>query len=178
VLRVREVRAFAATLEKDEFGQQVGPFVLIRRPPEVQLQRAAMQHTAETTIIGSHKKASLMRELLLMVRHFDDLAVCALPPVADGSEIIVGRGSECDLVLDDPSVTKRHAVLRWDTARRQCAVEDLGSTNGTFVNSEPIERGQKIKLSDGDSVTFGDAEFLYFLSDSFYAQLASGGLTA
>jgi diguanylate cyclase (GGDEF)-like protein len=68
------------------------------------------------------------------------------------AEHYVGRRTDLDLHIDVDSVSRRHARL-WRHVD-DWWVEDLGSTNGTFVNDEPIDRR---KLEDGDIVRFGEA---------------------
>jgi pSer/pThr/pTyr-binding forkhead associated (FHA) protein len=69
--------------------------------------------------------------------------------------VVAGRGDHADLKIDDPSVSSTHAEL----VRRGGVihVKDLGSTNGTFVNSSRISA--ETELHDGDLVTFGEAAF-------------------
>ena len=74
--------------------------------------------------------------------------------------MFVGRGHECDVVLDDPLVSRRHAVLF--TERDGVLVEDLGSRNGTLVNGIRIDA--PVSLADGDRVTIGAHSFLLALS--------------
>jgi pSer/pThr/pTyr-binding forkhead associated (FHA) protein len=70
----------------------------------------------------------------------------------------VGRSPDCDVFLDDVTVSRRHAqVLRRDG---QFVIEDKGSLNGTFVNRRRIESGA---LEDGDEVQIGKYK-LTFLS--------------
>ena len=70
----------------------------------------------------------------------------------------VGRSPDCDVFLDDVTVSRRHAqVLRRDG---QFVIEDEGSLNGTFVNRRRIESGA---LEDGDEVQIGKYK-LTFLS--------------
>ena len=70
----------------------------------------------------------------------------------------VGRRTDLDFHIDVDSVSRRHAKLV--RHGEDWWVEDLASTNGTFVNDEPIHRR---KLDDGDIVRFGEA-VLKFLS--------------
>ena len=67
-----------------------------------------------------------------------------------GVEMAIGR-QDGDLVLEDPEVSRRHAVLR--RSGESVVVEDLDSTNGTFVNGERI-RGP-ITVGAGDQVRVG-----------------------
>jgi diguanylate cyclase (GGDEF)-like protein len=73
-------------------------------------------------------------------------------------EHVVGRLAELDIPIESDSVSRRHA--RFYRADDGWAVEDLGSTNGTFVNDLQVD---KRTLRDGDLVRFGGA-ILKFLS--------------
>jgi two-component system, cell cycle response regulator len=75
-------------------------------------------------------------------------------------EVVVGRGSDCDIQIDRDSVSRRHA--RIFRVGEQWFVEDLGSTNGSYINDMPIQRSP---LRDGDFVKIGSAIFK-FLSGS------------
>ncbi len=70
-------------------------------------------------------------------------------------ELTVGREG-CDVVLPDPQVSRRHAVLRPRDGAVE--VEDLGSTNGTWVNDAPA-RGA-VLLGVGDVVRFGSTRWM------------------
>jgi pSer/pThr/pTyr-binding forkhead associated (FHA) protein len=71
-------------------------------------------------------------------------------PVGTRAEIIVGRSSELDMVLVEDMVSRRHARIECDDDH--ILIEDLGSTNGTFVNGEKIKRAA---LKEGDRVLIG-----------------------
>jgi Protein of unknown function (DUF3662)/FHA domain len=75
---------------------------------------------------------------------------------------ILGRGTDCDLRLVDPGVSRHHAELRVEGD--EVILVDLGSTNGTFVNGQPIRR---ISLTDGTRVTLGRTT-LVFRRDGIY----------
>ena len=71
-------------------------------------------------------------------------------PLGLEPEIVVGRSSDLDMVLVEDMVSRRHA--RIVVAGDQITIEDLGSTNGTFVNGEKIARAS---LKEGDRVLIG-----------------------
>jgi hypothetical protein len=70
--------------------------------------------------------------------------------VVTGEPFVIGRSRECDLVLDDPNVSRRHAELRREDGG--WAVRDLGSTNGIKLNGRRSRGGP---LSPGDEITLG-----------------------
>ena len=65
----------------------------------------------------------------------------------------LGRDVNNAIVVEDPFASGEHAVLTY--RGRGWYVEDLGSTNGTFVSDQALERGRKHELRDGDSIRFG-----------------------
>ena len=69
--------------------------------------------------------------------------------VAD-KPLVVGRLSECDIVINNSSVSRRHAEF-WRTPQG-VAIRDLGSTNGTFVNGHKVDA---VSLSPRDEVEIG-----------------------
>lgn len=169
MLLVREVHALAGNLSQEDFRRQIGPFVLVRRPPDPKIARVALRMGAQRTRLSRSAAESkiLMAEL---IQEFDDLAVATLPPIQGSEELQVGRLPDNDLVVDDPSVSKRHAVLRWDSVARRCVVTDMGSRNGTLVNAEYI-RDPNTLVSDGDMLSFGDAQFCFLETPSLLAML-------
>jgi len=69
----------------------------------------------------------------------------------------IGRGSDVDLSIDDEYVSTRHAVLIWDDETRTMTVEDIGSTNGTYVNGHTIGYSPH-RLTVGDVVRVGHTD--------------------
>jgi Protein of unknown function (DUF3662)/FHA domain len=79
-----------------------------------------------------------------------------LVPPAGG---VVGRSRDCEIVLDDAGVSRRHAEIR--PSHDGWTVEDLGSTNGVLVNGQPTRGAQS--LQSGDRVELGSTEMVFEL---------------
>lgn len=75
--------------------------------------------------------------------------------LARGVSAVVGRSSECEVVVRDRSLSRGHFRIAWDGA--VCHLSDLGSTNGTRVNGEPVQ-GAILRI--GDEIAAGDTVFL------------------
>ncbi|MDQ4049716.1 MAG: FHA domain-containing protein, partial [Actinomycetota bacterium] len=75
--------------------------------------------------------------------------------IALDREMTVGR-ADCDITLDDRQVSRRHLALR--PADTELQVEDLGSSNGTFVNGRRID--ETVSAGDGDVVQLGTSELI------------------
>src|SRR5882724_2346687 len=71
-------------------------------------------------------------------------------PLGEGQEIVIGRSSELDMVLVEEMVSRKHARIALSDG--VINIEDLGSTNGTFVNGEKVQQGN---LREGDRVLIG-----------------------
>jgi pSer/pThr/pTyr-binding forkhead associated (FHA) protein len=82
-------------------------------------------------------------------------------PLPNNKEIVVGRSSELDMVLVEDMVSRRHAKMT--VTGDQIFIQDLGSTNGTFVNGEKIKRS---RLQEGDRILIGTSIIKLVASDS------------
>lgn len=81
-------------------------------------------------------------------------------PISPDKPIVVGRSSDLDMVLVEDMVSRKHARIAMQTG--EVWIEDLGSTNGTFVNGEKIKRA---KLKEGDRVLIGTSILKLIASD-------------
>lgn len=166
---IRELRAVAHSLTVAQFRQQLGPFALVQKPTDPEVAELAAQLGVDAT--GGRLRWTPSTELFVtLMMEFEHLQVTSLPPLDVQAELTVGRLPDSDLVIDDPSVSKRHAVLRWDGAQGKCRVCDMGSTNGTCVNGVTL-RAREAGLNDGDLVVFGDASYLYLIAETLYCKL-------
>jgi len=94
------------------------------------------------------------------------------PPLrldASGRALILGRGYDCDLIVESDTVSKQHASLAWDRASRRVQVTDLGSSNGTYLDGARISNGNA-RL--GSRLRFGTVDYKIAVAP---ARAASGG---
>lgn len=68
-------------------------------------------------------------------------------------EALIGRALTADIVLEEPEVAMRHAVVRWDG--KAWRIEDLGSVSGTTVNDNRLSPHQPLPLRSGDIICVG-----------------------
>lgn len=72
-------------------------------------------------------------------------------------EVTIGRHQSADITVNHPTVSRLHARLSLRDGRY--VIEDLASSNGTYVNGEAVEIGQPRALSAGDAIRIGPARF-------------------
>lgn len=123
----------------------------------------------EAEITGQHPAPALSAEA--------QAAVDALPPgsallivrrgpnsgsrfLLDGELTTAGRHPQCDIFLDDVTVSRRHVEFRREQDGTFTA-SDVGSLNGTYVNREPID---STVLANGDEVQIGKYRLVFFAS--------------
>lgn len=82
------------------------------------------------------------------------IPVIALPPDV-AQRVTIGRATDCDCVISEPTVSRRHAELRRDEER--WLLRDLGSRNGTRVNGMRV--AAQTPVYPGDRIALGDARF-------------------
>ncbi len=80
-----------------------------------------------------------------------------IPEGQGPAELILGRAPDCQIVIPSAAVSRRHARLR--RLDEGLVIEDLGSSNGTFVNGEKISTPKGLK--DGDRISFGTVELVF-----------------
>ena len=77
-------------------------------------------------------------------------------PLVEGDNVL-GRDEDATLRIDDPSVSRRHAVVR--VRGGEASLEDLGSKNGTFLKDTRVEAS--VALEDGDVFALGEVALLF-----------------
>lgn len=74
----------------------------------------------------------------------------------DKKEYIIGRANECDFIIDGKEVSRRHARIYYGNGKFK--IEDLNSTNGTFVNGKQIKSAE---LKHGDEINIGNFTIIF-----------------
>ncbi len=77
--------------------------------------------------------------------------------IREDRKYTVGRGETCHLRIPLASVSREHATIFFDEEEDELMIEDLGSSNGTFVNRERID--EPMELTPGDVVQIGNVPF-------------------
>lgn len=131
--------------------------------------RITLGHSVEMPWPRSKPTASVSPFTPLDPRHDSVQVSVAL----HGNVIVLGRDPECDHVLDYPMVSWRHARITRDGS--SLIVEDLNSSNGTFVNGERIRERTEVK--PGDVVGLGSYQFLLGADGCFRKRDYRGDLT-
>ena len=133
----------------------------------------------ETTIIGmpaiqipvttSGERPLTQEDLQTISRLADDTALLIATRGAlsgsryllDEDEVTVGRDPRADILLDDSTVSRQHAVFRRENGAY--TVIDAGSLNGTYVNRQRVD---KATLKNGDEIMIGKFHLIYFTNSA------------
>lgn len=155
----------------EDLGSSNGVFVNGRRIHEVyQIQRSAQVKVGDYYLHiegGSGGSEEVVHcSLIGQNLAFTDQVFKVSRPVT-----LVGRGKNCSLTLIDPSISRVHSKLTVERGG-SLTLEDLKSSNGTFVNGERIESAT---IEAGDVIRFGNAEMLVEVPKSL-AGTGFGGL--
>jgi pSer/pThr/pTyr-binding forkhead associated (FHA) protein len=74
---------------------------------------------------------------------------------------LIGRGNSCDIVIEDPLISREHCVIEYDDGGYY--LRDLGSKNGTVLNRKPLSR--RAALYYGDRILLGDTILRFLLEE-------------
>jgi FHA domain len=122
----------------------------LRRGSEPAYEDATGMHHATAGLSESSDGAPRLR-----VATAAGLRSGAAYDLSDGA--LLGRGDSADIRLEDTFASSAHARLF--TQGEVIVLEDLGSTNGTYLNGEPLRGPQPLHV--GDSIRIGDSEFTF-----------------
>src|SRR5215813_7868616 len=114
-------------------------------------------------MIDSQLSSSTQRTEALLVHHSNPSLHFQFPetPLSETTPLTIGRQAGVHLLIDEGSISRRHAVIGY--INKQYMVQDLGSTNGTFVNNKRVDLAQPCVLQSNDILRFGNLVTCKFL---------------
>lgn len=137
-------------------------YAAVIRPLQVLVMVVAILFFARVLRVASVQARPIDYEPKSRRRRKGNLALEFIEPLERGGErvdvevgVTIGRGDACDLRLQDTYLSSRHARIANDDG--DLSIEDLGSTNGTYVNQELVKG--RVHLERGDVVQVGGVLF-------------------
>ena len=143
-------------LRLGEFGIQTR----LVKPPARQGEQPSQGEEGHTMVYSVPPKQTKSRKRQPAASLVETKAIVSLDDrryVLDGPTAVLGRSRECECVLNDPNVSRRHAELRRGPTG-DWQIVDLGSTNGVKVNERQVDAS---RLSPGDQVAIGTTRFVF-----------------
>ena len=139
--------------EEDEYDEPVSRQRASHGPPDEAEDEHGhtMIYSSSEGVEAPVREAPPRRQTRAFV-HFGGRRLLVAPQGA-----VLGRSRGCDIVLEDPGVSRRHAEIR--PARDSWMIRDLGSTNGVYLNRSPIDG--PTELRSGDHIELGETEIVF-----------------
>jgi len=135
-----------------EFGIQTGIVVPEEHEPQYEPEHQPAPQAGRTMVYSNAERLAEPLEERAQARTPTALLLL------DGRRMLVGPGGatlgrsrQCDIVLDDPNVSRQHAELR--PRGGSWVLTDLGSTNGSRINGHPVDRSEVVR--PGDEIELG-----------------------
>jgi hypothetical protein len=127
--------------------------------------------TGELQALDPGKRDDLTSDRLVLERprealHESMQVARLVPRDLDNDRVTIGVATTCDVLLDDASVSKRHAWF--EEVQGAWQICDADSSAGTQVNNDPIEPGTARVLVSGDRITLGYVEMMFLAPEGFY----------
>jgi len=125
----------------------IGPALIDELTQQVQRHAVAQHYAFAGGISIALAKDTRLGQGLIEIESVNVKGAVTWNPVLDvngkrypivHSRTIVGRGSDADITVDDTGISRKHVEILWDGKRGQ--VNDLGSTNGSKLNGEKVEK--------------------------------------
>jgi two-component system response regulator AtoC len=111
-----------------------------------------VRQTAEAEIVTRTVRQRRSQESLSLI--VGSAAGASIVPLDEASAVVLGRSSECDIVINDESVSRKHSVLRLGV---QPTIEDLGSRNGTVVQGRRLQPAEPCPIALESLLQLGSA---------------------
>ncbi len=161
---VQDLIKACLSLEREAFCREA------KLPLLVQLKgrRRVSFRAGSTTLSMDGKKPTPLVKDLVRAGNAQPVIFLAQRLPGPRGAVRLGRSDQNDIVIEDDTVSARHAVFNLEGKTETVAVRDLASTNGTWVNGNRLVAANPTVLFDGDHLAFGDAPFLFFYPGGLY----------
>ncbi len=129
---------------------------MARTPPRDPNDTSESDHVRAKTVVTSISRITdrpTAKEACLVVIYGSELGK---KYNLNSSSLVIGRSSKCDIQIDQESISRNHSKIV--NTSKSILVRDLGSTNGTYVNDEPVD---EYVLRDGDLIKIGRTIFKF-----------------
>ncbi|MCU1411577.1 MAG: hypothetical protein JWR04_2284 [Rhodoglobus sp.] len=147
--RILVPNKFTVRLSKSDYDRMIalGPTLTDELVQHVQQHAAAQHYSFAGGISISLSEDPSLSAGMLELRSDNVQGAVAWTPVLEingkrhpilHSHTVIGRGSDADITVDDTGISRRHVEILWDGTRAQ--VNDLGSTNGSKLNGNPVAK--------------------------------------
>jgi hypothetical protein len=97
------------------------------------------------------------------------LVLALLPTRKDATSLVLGRGEECDLCINDATLSQKH--LSFTTTSQGWKVTDLGSRNGTWINERKLVPSLPVMLLPGSTLKVGQVLLRYCSPSELHARI-------
>jgi len=164
-----EVVRWSETMDLAAFRHKIGgPALLI---PQLHEDTSTPSQSGEAPITSVTKQVMVDSSTDVTI----DLDGHVLPVVRTASnpfsdKIAIGRTRNCDVRIDHPSISRLHALLQ-RASDGGWSVVDAGSSNGTRLNGQQVEKGRPQRVNFGDIIAFGSVATQFVSPDTLFAAL-------
>ncbi|PWG59611.1 FhaA domain-containing protein [Bifidobacterium catulorum] len=134
----------------------VGPVVVIFEE-DLNLNQGDLTHLTSESVQGNAAPVTATNE----TKDCPVLEINGRQYLLTAPKTVIGRGSNCDIVIDDPGISRSH--LEIDITDNGVIARDLGSTNGTYVEGHQVPAAT---LLDGNTITIGRTRILFWASSA------------
>jgi pSer/pThr/pTyr-binding forkhead associated (FHA) protein len=155
----------ATKLDREAFCSQLPTSVLIAALPE---SRESFQSDPTRMLTLDDPRTGMQANPL--DRSARVLELRSMDPKPNGL-VSIGRSEDNDIVLQDETVSAKHATFLIDPELGHPGIQDLESTNGTWINETQMTPWRLTKLRDGDALAFGDASFFFYTPAGLHTAL-------
>lgn len=145
--RILVPNKFAVRLNPTDYARMIaiGPTLIDELTQLVQQHATAQHYSFAGGISIALDEDAALAQGMIDIRSVNVKGTVAWTPVLDvagkrypilHSHTVIGRGSDADITVDDTGISRRHVEILWDGKRAQ--VKDLGSTNGSRLDGQPV----------------------------------------